>query len=301
MPSSADASRPCCPGVATWRMGSVREVVASRGGLAATHEIHAEGFGRGAIRVALEAGHIFRVRQGWYSIPSAPSDAVRAVRVGGRLTCTSGLRAIGCWDLGDHVLHVAVPPTSSRLRRPDDKWTRLSGQQDNVRVHWRTSGEGDRFILPALECFRDALDCVSGEALIVLADSYLHLHQRAQPSWAADVAKLGVRASVLLKADGICESGTETIFYERTRALKPRRQVVIAGIGRVDFVIGERLVVEIDGAEHHASRFEADRRRDALLSQRGYRVLRFSYWQVTTRWNEVEAAVWAAIARGDRF
>lgn len=282
-------------------MRSVREAVASRGGLAATYEIYADGLGRGAIRTALEAGDIFRVRQGWYAVPGAPTDAIRAVRVGGLLTCTSGLRAIGCWDLGDRDLHVAVPPTSGRLRRPDDKWARLAEHDDAVRVHWRAHDGDNRFVLPVLECFRDALACVSDENLIVLADSYLHLNKEARRSWTTHVANLGERASVLLMADGICESGTETTFFWRMRTLAPRRQVVIAGIGRVDFIIGERLVVEIDGAEHHVGRFEADRRRDALLSQRGYRVLRFSYWQVIDRWHEVEAAVWAAVARGDRF
>jgi very-short-patch-repair endonuclease len=71
----------------------------------------------------------------------------------------------------------------------------------------------------------------------------------------------------------------------------------------VDFVIGERLVIEVDGAEYHTDpvRFEADRRRDALLSARGYRVLRFSYRLVIDDWPTVETAVLAAVARGDHL
>jgi len=87
------------------------------------------------------------------------------------------------------------------------------------------------------------------------------------------------------------------------RRLAPRRQVKIAPVGRVDFVFGDRLVVEIDGYEYHSSRddFESDRRRDAMLSALGYRVLRFSHRQVMDRWTEVETAVLAAISRGDRY
>lgn len=108
---------------------------------------------------------------------------------------------------------------------------------------------------------------------------------------------------MLRLADGVCESGTETIFFDRFRDLAPRRQVVIPGVGRVDFLLGERLITEVDGSAHHSGpeQFEADRRRDALLSARGFRVLRFSYRQVTSRWFEVEASVRAAIARGDRY
>ena len=69
----------------------------------------------------------------------------------------------------------------------------------------------------------------------------------------------------------------------------------------MDFVIGDRLVLEVDGAEFHTTReaFEEDRRRDAALRTAGYRVLRFSYAQVSERWNEVERAITAAIGDGD--
>ncbi len=51
---------------------------------------------------------------------------------------------------------------------------------------------------------------------------------------------------------------------------------------RVDLMIGERLIVEVDGREHHSDpvAFERDRVRDARLSALGYRVLRFSCNQV---------------------
>ena len=119
-----------------------------------------------------------------------------------------------------------------------------------------------------------------------------------------DAFGVGVR-TVLASADGVCESGTETYFWLRTRRAIPgiRRQVRIPGVGRVDFLVGHRLVVEIDGAEYHTDpvAFERDRRRDALLSRLGYRVLRFSYHQVMNEWPLVEAAVLAAIARRDHL
>ncbi len=85
--------------------------------------------------------------------------------------------------------------------------------------------------------------------------------------------------------------------------LSIERQVHIPGVGRVDFLIGTRLVVEVDGFSYHSNpaQFEADRRRDALLSQLGYRVLRFSYLQVMESWKDVETAVLAAVFRGDHY
>ena len=81
-----------------------------------------------------------------------------------------------------------------------------------------------------------------------------------------------------------------------------RPQVRIAD-KRVDFLIGRRLVIEVDGAEYHIDpvRFEADRTRDAELTTIGYIVLRFSYNQVIYRWHEVESAILASVTRGDHL
>jgi very-short-patch-repair endonuclease len=45
----------------------------------------------------------------------------------------------------------------------------------------------------------------------------------------------------------------------------------------------QRLVVETDGWETHGTRrqFERDRRRDQRLQAAGWRVVRFTWWQVT--------------------
>ena len=103
----------------------------------------------------------------------------------------------------------------------------------------------------------------------------------------------------------MCESGIETIFWLRMRLhhIPISRQVRFPGIGRVDFLIGERLVVEVDGKSFHdvEASFESDRNRDAHLSTHGFRVLRFSYHQILDDWPLVEAAVLAAVSRGDHL
>jgi very-short-patch-repair endonuclease len=54
----------------------------------------------------------------------------------------------------------------------------------------------------------------------------------------------------------------------------------------VDFLWREaKLVVEVDGHATHGTRraFQADRDRDGCLAVAGYRVLRFTWWDVTRR------------------
>lgn len=62
----------------------------------------------------------------------------------------------------------------------------------------------------------------------------------------------------------------------------------------------ERLVVEIDGFAAHGTRraFERDRARDADLIGAGYRVVRFTWRQLTAEPERVVAALAAALARG---
>ena len=53
-------------------------------------------------------------------------------------------------------------------------------------------------------------------------------------------------------------------------------------VGEVDLLVGDRVVVEIDGFAHHSDRvaFQEDRRRDRELVAQGYVVLRFTAAEV---------------------
>lgn len=91
------------------------------------------------------------------------------------------------------------------------------------------------------------------------------------------------RARAYATAAGhISDSGLETHFRELMASIGVaiRQQVWIDG-HPVDALIGDSLVVQIDGFAYHRS---ADRRRDlrqdARLILRGYTVLRFDYVQV---------------------
>ncbi len=79
----------------------------------------------------------------------------------------------------------------------------------------------------------------------------------------------------------------------------PRTQVTIEGY-RVDAVWPEqRLIVELDGLEGHGHRsaFERDRRKDALLIAKGWRVIRYTWPQLRGQPLHVIAILSAALAR----
>lgn len=287
-------------------MTSITESIRRRGGLAATFELYGDGHTRAGLSAAAASGLIIRVRQGWYSTPDIHPSFLEAARVGGRLTCLSALDLQGYWSFPTTDLHVAVAPGACRLRTRRSKTTRLSDViRPQTTVHWRDHRDvEDRLVLPPIACLADLIVCQPDEVIAAVAGSVLHKSPELAGKWRDLVqhAPASIRGS-LTSIDGVCESGTESLFLFRLSPLgiPIRRQVAIPGVGRVDFQIGERLIVEVDGAEYHTdpAKFEADRRRDAILSRLGYRVLRFSYRQVMFAWAEVEAAVFAAVLRGD--
>ncbi|HWL78266.1 endonuclease domain-containing protein [Microbacterium sp.] len=110
------------------------------------------------------------------------------------------------------------------------------------------------------------------------------------------------RAAALAElATSLSDSGLETLFLSRISAfgLEVRQQVVLDG-RRVDFLIGERLVVQLDGFAHHSTAHERRRdiEADARLALFGFTVLRFDWKQVIHEWSSVERTVLTAVAQG---
>jgi very-short-patch-repair endonuclease len=76
--------------------------------------------------------------------------------------------------------------------------------------------------------------------------------------------------------------------------------LVRGGVRYPDFLFKDiKLILEIDGREHHGSReaFEADRRRQNQLVEAGWTILRFTATQVTDEPGEVTALVRRTIKR----
>ncbi|CAN5578325.1 hypothetical protein BH09ACT4_BH09ACT4_24600 [soil metagenome] len=278
-----------------------------RGGLAATFELYEDGFDRRTIALAVRRGTVRRIRQGRYAAPHTAQVLQRAARVGGRLTCSSALDVRDVWVVADPRLHVSVAPGATQLRLPRDQTRRLGAMAAEVEVHWTATGEGpSRLIVPDLVALGDYTRCASPELVGASADSIIHSRPQLK-SALRDLASRQTRLvrEVLTTVDGVSESGTEFLFRWRMRTLgvEVRPQVHIPTVGRVDFVVGTRLVVEVDSVEYHTDpiQFEADRCRDAALSILGFRVLRFTYMQVMHDWSSVNGAVRAAISRGDHW
>lgn len=300
-------ARPVGPRLQSRRMNSIYYDVWRRGGVAATHELLHDGHTSHSLTRAVRRGEVIRARQGHYCCPELPAAQVRALRVGGMLTGLAAADAYGLWTPDHDELHVAVRADARALRAPDDASRRLGEEPRGAVARWTgTPAGGTRSLVDAVTCLLDVAKRHPPLISFAVVESALFHGVVTMAAWrrALDSQPAPVRTHLAV-AGTKSESGGESQlrFHLLAMGVESRQQVRFRGVGRVDFLVGDGLIIEADGAEFHTSRkdFEEDRRRDALLAARGYRVLRFSYTQIVSHWPDVEAAIRAAIARGDHL
>jgi very-short-patch-repair endonuclease len=261
--------------------------IRANGGALSYRDLDALGVSRSAVAAALAAGSILPVRTRWFAVPDAPPDVARAVRVGGSLTATSLARLEGLW----------TRPATGGVR------VALDRREHSVCVHYRTTpgATGARDPLPL--ALAELASCSPRLDAHIAVDSALSLRRLDARGLAELRSLLGPsRRSIVDHADSGCQSGTETIvrLLLRGRRVGHRTQAWVTGVGRVDVLVGDRLVIEIDGEGFHTGvEFERDRRRDFELVMRGYLVLRLSYDMVMREWDAVRDGILGLIERGE--
>ncbi len=249
--------------------------------------LRSDGLSRRDIDRSLASGALIRARRGVYVTAATAPDVLGAISAGGSLTCGAALRHHGIWTLSADA-HVRI-----------DSDARVHGHA--ARVH-RLAGVCRDGVDDVSTALAVAMRCMTIEEVVCSLDSALN---RGQISLSTAERVLSGRRgrAIVARAEGRSESGIETLARLRLRALgiSLRVQVPIAGIGRVDILVGDRLVIELDGDTWHstAEQREADRRRDSALVARGYLVIRAGYWRVVTDWRGLEVEILIVIRRNE--
>ncbi|MFF2370351.1 DUF559 domain-containing protein [Agromyces sp. NPDC058110] len=261
--------------------------------LARTADLHRRGIGQHAIRLALRSGTIDRVRQGVYAVAGAPRELVVAAAHGGVPGCVTAARLLGLWVLDvDDVPHIAVA-AGDRVHAHDGcrcVTHRVSG----VRL-----GRTTTCVRTLLQLFA----CRGDEAFFVALESALR-QRLVPPAMLEDLQRrLPARARWMLDvARDDADSGLESLLRLRLRehGIDLRSQVSIAGVGRVDFLLGDRVILEVDGRANHdgPSMRHKDLVRDAIAAGLGFTTLRFDYALVMHDWPTVLSAILTTIDLG---
>jgi very-short-patch-repair endonuclease len=243
---------------------------------------------RRELRDAVASGALVHARHDRYVAATEDDLVLRAVRAGTAVSCVSALARHGVWVL-DHGVHLrrAAGGRSCRVLA------------DRVHVIGTTNPHGFDGVDIALGV---AMSCLPFEEAVAAVDSVLDHGLLTR----AEVERLGTRAAlrrVIAASDGRAQSGLESLVRVRLRSRRVTvtPQVPIRDVGSVDLVVGDRLVIELDGDRWHSTpaQRENDRRRDATLVERGYVVLRYGFQRVVHDWPETERQI-LSLVRSNR-
>lgn len=268
-------------------MDAVR-ALSRRQGVAHVAALHRDGVTEHGLRMGIRSGRVLVVRRGWVALPGSDPALVAAARGGVILSCITLAARRGLWVLDSSETHVAAPAKSGHA------------QIQRGVIHW------SRPIFPRdPDAREDSLE----NALVLVARC--QPYESARATWESALRKRLIDPGMLARAPlppaarqlladarPFADSGTETIFHTRLNWLNVpiTPQVWILG-HRVDFLLGERLVVQIDGGHHVGAQRTSDIAHDALLTLHGYHVIRIGYDQLINQWPGVQRAILAAIGQ----
>lgn len=267
-------------------------VITQLGNVAFGTQLEKFGISRATLARHVAKGKIDRIRSGVFAVPGLKPSIREAIAHGGALTCTSVLRSHGVW-----VLHEGTEP---------HVWMGASGR---ARTHANCScvshyyrGDPPLGTASLEQALLHLYRCQGEEAFFAAFESAwkLRLLSRAARSRIRAALPASVRWIIEI-AQPDADSGLESLLRLRLHLVGVRLdcQVEISTVGKVDFVIGGRLILEADGKKNHdgASMRHKDLVRDAAASALGYETLRFDYAQVVHDWPTVRAAIIGALNR----
>lgn len=257
-------------------------------GAARTSTLLAQGWSRHRITTALNHGQLIRPRRGWVARPSADPALLFAAKHGVLLGCITQAKRLGLWVQDETVHHFAAREGGARTR-------------PNGVLHWRAPlvPRDPDALEDRLENILDVVArCRPFEEAVAIWDSALN---KRLVEWLA-LSRLpltGAARRVLMASSRFADSGLESYVRVRLAWLKERivAQAWVHG-RRVDFLIGQRLIFQIDGNQHVGAQRGKDDQHDAEVRLLGFEIVRATYAQVMYDWPAVQDRIMAAVAQG---
>ncbi|MEE9094807.1 type IV toxin-antitoxin system AbiEi family antitoxin domain-containing protein [Pseudarthrobacter phenanthrenivorans] len=264
-----------------------------RGGTARTASLRKAGFPRSRLDRALADGRIVRVRRGVYGLPHQTGEVRLALEHNALLTCASAAPVYQLWTLQKAALvhltpgHKRTVPgtlTHGRIRHQVHPSLPVAGLAD-VLIH-------ALHCLPTLEALV-MVQCATqrGDITLDFLRSKLPGNRNARARSVLDF--------VIPRADSVLEVLANYNF--RHAGLSVRRHVELDGVGEVDFLIEDCLVVETDGQTHlEPKQVKKDRARNNATVVGGRLCLRFGYADVVHHPGQMVAQVLAVLEHSRR-
>lgn len=237
-----------------------------REGCARTSELVRGAVGRSQLRALVEAGQVRRVRRGLYALPGADEGLIAARSLTGAVTCVSVAERLD--------LPLLRPPAGTHVALPPNRAVPVPGLAPAGTVlHWDSAvrRSGMEVHLPVAAALAHVVACLPAREAVAVLDAAVGRGLVAPVDLAAHRPRGGSVAfeRLLRSVDGRSQSLPES--FARTAlvaaGLSVEPQVTLRGVGRVDLLVADTVVVEVDGWAFHTDRaqFREDRRRDRVL------------------------------------
>lgn len=262
------------------------------GGVARSAQLLNAGFPRRELLRLQEFG-VAQPRRGIFVLPECDEGILAAVLNNGRLSCASAAAYYGLW----------LREAPARLHLACNH-----GHGNGFVRHRTVRFQGHPFLpLAAVEDVAlHALACLPAPASTAMATSAIRLHGVPRELLASQLLadRSGTARRVLRELDARAESIVEVDlqYLFRKHGIEYASQVFLPGIGRVDFLLGGFLIVEVDGFAFHSKRADMlrDRARNNASTISGYAVLRYMPEHIWFNPGKVVAEVRAVLVGGPR-
>jgi len=241
-----------------------------RGGAAKRSQLVAAGFQRAQLEAAVAGGLLFRPLRGVYATTTADDGVLAAFRSNGRLTCISAAAYYNLWALHPaQALHLScgngVPKAGvvdhSSCAHPKQPSLPVAGLAD--------------VLLHALRCLPELDALVMVQCAAQRGDITAEFLRKKLPGKRNGRAR-AVLDLLIPRADSLLEILAHTHFVRA--GLNVRMHVELPGVGEVDCLVDDWLVVELDGASHFEPRqIKKDHRRSRASILGGRLTLRYYY------------------------
>lgn len=257
--------------------------------------------GNYSLKNAEKRGLIIPVGHRWYSTEPLTGVEKIACENGLLIGCLSALKLYGLWVPFDRSTHFITAPNGSKpkisqcsLHRPRAR-TRLANHEIPTRAQ--------SLVVPLQDAIEQALYYHEDETGLIILDSALN--KGFINPYFADVAIANVQSHkrrVLNRYVTESQSGSETRVrnFLQSHNYKVQTQVFIDGIGRVDLLVGDSLIIECDSTTFHSQPLNVttDRERDLQAHLHGFARIRLSYQQIWHQWEDTKKRLSMCLSTG---
>lgn len=295
----------------------ILERVRAAGGAGRTRHLAKNSRERSVLAQLVRTGTLERMRVGCYAFPETGLEIKLACLTASKITCVSAVDVAGLRTLiKPHQVHISATRNFGKPHIPPDMRDRLVLHRDPI--HWFDQSlllprraapspvgipQTSLLLAPWPIVFARLAICCSFKEAVVALDSGLN---------SGVIRKLDVltllnprhHKSARKVVEASCASSQSVLetlarLQLRQAGFRVQPQARITGVGNVDLLVENRVVVELDGYSHHSDRdrFRADRYRDRELAKLGCAVLRFTYTEVMNNRALIATEVRAVLAR----